>query len=84
MIEILYFAKIKESVGIERESLDYDEELNSIDRLVGHLAARGEPWRQALQGCSKVMVAINQELVKGDAEYGDGDEIAFFPPMTGG
>ncbi|HZV98392.1 MAG TPA: MoaD/ThiS family protein [Methylophilaceae bacterium] len=49
-----------------------------------YLAARGEPWQQEFDGCRPLRAALNQTLVPNDAQIKAGDEVAFFPPVTGG
>jgi molybdopterin synthase sulfur carrier subunit len=53
-----------------------------VAALLERLLGRGEPWPRVLG--ARVMVAINQELTSLDALVQDGDEVAFFPPVTGG
>lgn len=81
MIEIRYFASFRESLGLGSERLDWPQPLPAA-ALLDRLRGRGEPWTQVLS--ARVMVAINQELTSLDALVQDGDEVAFFPPVTGG
>jgi molybdopterin synthase sulfur carrier subunit len=81
MIEILYFASFRESLGLDSERLEWPEPLSAAI-LRERLCGRGEPWTRVLGG--RVMVAINQELASLDTRVQDGDEVAFFPPVTGG
>jgi len=84
MLTILYFARLKESLGTAKEDLPLPQDATTIQGLMQHLAARGEVWQQEFDGCSPIRAAINQELVPNTASFKDGDEIAFFPPVTGG
>ncbi|MCH8176806.1 MAG: MoaD/ThiS family protein, partial [Proteobacteria bacterium] len=52
--------------------------------LIQRLSERGEPWASEFSGDSKFLVAINQEMCVRDTAVNDGDEVAFFPPVTGG
>lgn len=81
MIEILYFASFRESLGLGSEHLEWPEALPAAT-LLERLRDRGDPWTRVLG--DRVMVAINQELTGLDARVQDGDEVAFFPPVTGG
>lgn len=82
MIKILYFARLGEQLGSRSESLESDG-LTQIKQLVDLLKSRGEPWDSAFK-TGHVLVAINQEMTDFDGPLKDGDEIAFFPPVTGG
>jgi molybdopterin synthase sulfur carrier subunit len=81
MIEIRYFASFRESLGLGSERLEWPQALPAA-ALLERLRGRGEPWTRVLG--ARVMVAINQELASPDALVQDGDEVAFFPPVTGG
>jgi len=80
MIELLYFARLRESLGSSGEQLE-PVPANVAD-LLQLLKSRGEPWSEALSG--KVLVAVNQEMALPDTELQDGDEVGLFPPVTGG
>ncbi len=84
MITVCYFASIREQLGRERETLALPEGVQTVAELIQHLVdARGESWRRVLLA-EKVLVARNQEVVGRDARLAEGDEVAFFPPVTGG
>ena len=83
MIEILYFASLREALKHDRERLDWPVPRPAAV-LLEQLRARGEPWAAALGGNRRVMVAINQAMATPDTLVTDGDEVAFFPPVTGG
>ena len=57
---------------------------NTVAELVTLLRARGEPFDSALDGTTPILIAINQEMSEIGAEIENNDEIAFFPPVTGG
>ncbi len=84
MIKILYFARLSEALGISSEEIEWREPSSNIDSLVTLLRARGEPFDTAFNGETKVLVAINQEMTDHETTLKDGDEVAFFPPVTGG
>ncbi|QIM63013.1 molybdopterin synthase sulfur carrier subunit [Pasteurellaceae bacterium Orientalotternb1] len=81
MLKILFFAQTRELVGVDQ--LELDATFATAEALRQHLAARGGKWELALQA-GKLLVAINQTISPLSAEIKDGDEIAFFPPVTGG
>lgn len=84
MIKIVYFASIREALGLADESIELPSDVNTVEQLSAWLQAeRGEKWLKAL-GHPSTIIAINQEMVSADSEIKSGDEIAFFPPVTGG
>ena len=84
MINILYFARLAETLGLKNEALELSPECKTIDDLIGLLQSRGEPFCSAFNGETRVLVAINQAMSETNAEINNGDEVAFFPPVTGG
>lgn len=84
MIDILYLARLRESLGLAREQLDVSPGINSIAELLVHLRSRGEPWSTTLGEGESVLAAVNQEIARPETKIKDGDEIALFPPVTGG
>ncbi len=84
MAEIRYFARLAEEVGTRAESVELPVECRTAADLLALLSARGDPFKTALSGDTPVLVAINQEMSDIDASIADQDEIAFFPPVTGG
>lgn len=85
-IKLFYFARLKESLKYSTEDLELAESEApwTIFKLKALLAKRGDVWGQMLMGKLKVRAAINHELVHDNAPIADGDEVAFFPPVTGG
>jgi len=83
MIRILYFASLREQVGTGAEELPIDDS-RSIADLLNRLRARGGVWAEVLASERTILAAVNQEMAQPDAPVGDGDEVAFFPPVTGG
>ena len=64
--------------------MDLPEGVKTIAQLKMHLAKRGEAWVNLFNGKQTMRAAINHALVDNDAAVKDGDEVAFFPPVTGG
>ena len=84
MITILYFASLREQLDKASEQLECPIGVRNIGELRAHLCARGAHWSQALNANALVMVSINQAMADASASIREGDEIAFFPPVTGG
>jgi len=81
---VLYFASLAETVGARSEQLELPSDCNTVTELVTLLRARGEPFDSTFDGKTRILVAINQEMSEPEASIRDSDEIAFFPPVTGG
>lgn len=84
MITVLYFARLKESLNYSTEEMELPEGVKTIAQLKTHLAKRGEAWANLFNGKQTIRAAINHALVDNVAAVKDGDEVAFFPPVTGG
>ncbi len=82
MIRILYFAHLREKIGFPEESFDLSG-VADVAGLLAALVARGDPWAQ-LEQVRNLRCAVNQEMAFPDTPVNDGDEVAFFPPVTGG
>lgn len=82
MITLLYFARLREHFGLAEERVMLPLGIADVAALRGWLQNRGEVWR--MLDSANVRVAVNQEMARPDTIIADGDEIAFFPPVTGG
>lgn len=82
-VKVLYFASLREAIGQPGEELELPAGVATVGALRAHLAARGNGW-QALAGGRNVRAAVNQRMVGADEAVAGGDEVAFFPPVTGG
>lgn len=83
MIRLLYFAGLRETLACDGEDYPLEESM-SVAELRARLASRGEPWSQALAPEQPILAAINQRVAGADARIQPGDEVGFFPPVTGG
>ena len=84
MLRIVFFARIKEQLACAERTLEWDETLTSVEALRVKLCdTGGELWREALYE-ENVICAVNQTVVTADGRIQDNDEVAFFPPVTGG
>ncbi|WP_412564340.1 molybdopterin converting factor subunit 1 [Thalassobius sp. MITS945101] len=81
-MDILYFAWVRERIGIPREKLDTSAA--TVAELVEELKAREERYAAAFADLSALRVALDQDLSDFDASLDGVREVAFFPPMTGG
>lgn len=82
MIEVLYFAWVRERIGLPREKLQTNA--TTVAELVTELCARDERYSAAFADLSSLRVALDQELADFDSPLAGVREVAFFPPMTGG
>jgi len=82
VIEVLFFARLRETLDLARLALELSEP-TTVGALKAQLAARGASW-QALFAGRQVLAAVNQELANDATPIRPGDEVAFFPPATGG
>lgn len=82
MIEVLYFAWVRERIGIPRERIE--TEAKTVADLVEELQGREDRYAAAFEDLRALRVAIDQELTDFSASLEGAREVAFFPPMTGG
>jgi sulfur-carrier protein len=83
-VTILYFAWLRARVGRAEEEVSLPFEVRDVGGLLGWLRSRGGNYAEALQNLAVVRVAVNQEYVGLEHPVREGDEVAIFPPMTGG
>jgi molybdopterin synthase sulfur carrier subunit len=83
-IKVLYFASIRETLGRDAEDLDLPAGIATIAALRSHLRTRGGAWAEALAEGKLLRAAVNQDMAQPAAAIKAGDEVAFFPPVTGG
>ena len=83
-VKLVYFAWVRERVGIPEEEVDLPPGIETIADLVRWLKTRGEEYEYAFEAGDVVRAAIDRAHVKPDAALAGAREIAFFPPMTGG
>ena len=84
MIEVRFFGRVRETLGRAELQLEYDPGIADLDALVAALCTEhGTLWAETLSE-SNLIRALNHNVVEGNANLVDGDEVAFFPPVTGG
>jgi len=84
MVKVLYFARLREDLGKAAEEISLPGDVTTVAALRAHLTARGGTWQSALGQGKAVRVAVNQEMAEPGTPVHAGDEVAFFPPVTGG
>ena len=84
MVTVLYFASLREALGKSSEQIALPATVRDLEGLRALLVARGGVWEQVLAPSTPVRAAVNQSMAVGDTALADGDEVAFFPPVTGG
>lgn len=84
MVTLLYFAWVREKIGIDGETLALPAGVATVGALIDHLRARGGGYDEALADGDRLRMAVNETHVDIGHPVRDGDEIALFPPVTGG
>jgi len=82
-ITLKYFASVREALG-SGEQASLPAGVDTVGAVRGWLVGRGEPWASALAEGRALRMACNQRMCEASAPVSDGDEVAFFPPVTGG
>jgi len=83
-MKVLYFAWLRQRTGVGEETVSPPDTVKDVTGLVEWLRARGPGHAEALKDLSSIRVAVNQEFATLDTAIAQNDEIALFPPMTGG
>ncbi len=83
-MKILYFAWLRQKIGTGEETKDVPADVKTVQGLVNWLVDQEGGYAEAFKDTSAIKVAINQEFSDFNASVGAGDEVAFFPPVTGG
>ena len=84
MVKVLYFARLREALGTASEEIALPASVSTLDGLRAVLVARGGAWSEELSGMRRIRAAVNQTVADNGTHIVDGDEVAFFPPVTGG
>ena len=83
-MKILYFAWMRQRIGMSTETVDLPADVATVDDLIDWLIGRGDGYGTAFEKRDVIRAAVNQDYVPFDHPVTDTDEIAFFPPVTGG
>jgi len=83
-VKLLYFADVRDALGRSTEIIDLPASVESVEALRSYFGARGAPW-SLLAEDRGLRFAVNRAMAdRADAPVNDGDEVAVFPPVTGG
>jgi molybdopterin synthase sulfur carrier subunit len=83
-LRLLFFASLRERLGTTGEELELPPHVTTVGALREHLRSRGAAWAEVFAPNRNVRAAVNQEMAQLAAPIKAGDEVAFFPPVTGG
>jgi len=83
-VKILYFSWVRDRVGLGNQDVVLPENVTTIEQLVNLLKSQGDGYTHAFSDLSIIRAAVNHEHVKLDHTICENDEVAFFPPVTGG
>lgn len=83
-VQLVYLARLRETFGTSGEAFELPENVHTVAALTRELATRGGAWAVELAPGRAFRVAVNHAVVQPDAPVAPGDEVALFPPVTGG
>jgi len=83
-VKLMFFAGLREQLGTSGEEIELPAGVTTLAEIREHLKARGGNYERVFAGKALVRMAVNQEMAQPTAPVKAGDEIAFFPPVTGG
>ena len=84
MVDVLFFASLREQLAVDKEQVDLGDEVQTIGDLKQLLSQRGGLWSELFTRQQGLLCSVNQQMAGDDATIKSGDEVAFFPPVTGG
>ncbi len=79
---VRYFASLREQLGVSEETVSLP--VSTVQELIDVLAQRGALWQELLQDNRRLQIAVNQDMARRTSALSADDEVAFFPPVTGG
>ena len=83
-MKIRYFAWVRDNIGQSEEDVSLPQGVSTAADLMAHLAGQSSGHARAFSNTASIRIAINQQFAPADSLLSDTDEIAFFPPVTGG
>jgi len=83
-LKILYFASLADALDTREEKIEVNAEKHTVGDIKSLLSKRGDVWFEKIIEQENLLSAVNQKMANEDTLLSDGDELAFFPPVTGG
>ena len=83
-MKILYFSWIKDKIGKDQENVEISKDITTIADLIAYLSENDDTYSNVFIDMSSIRISINMKLSKVSDKISNQDEVAFFPPMTGG
>jgi len=83
MARIVFFAQLREHIGISHTEIALPPQVNTVNKLLGFFSTLGEPYA-LIVNFPRLQIAVNQQYARADDPLSDHDEIAFFPSVSGG
>ena len=83
-VKVLYFAFLRDAMGRTSDEVEAPDSVATVGALREHLTSLGGPWARAFASVKRIRASVNQQMASDSDPVKDGDEVAFFPPVTGG
>jgi len=83
-VKVLFFAGLREQLGTAAEEIELPGDVTTVAGLRNFLSDKNQSWKSALAETKAIRMAVNQDMAQPSARIKAGDEVAFFPPVTGG
>jgi len=83
-VKVLFFAGLREQLGTAAEEIELPGDVTTVAGLRNFLSNKNQSWKSALAETKAIRMAVNQDMAQPSARIKAGDEVAFFPPVTGG
>jgi molybdopterin synthase sulfur carrier subunit len=83
-VKVLFFASLREQLGTSGEEIELPGAVTTVAGLRAFLSEKGNSWKSAFADGKPLRAAVNHDMVQPTAAIKAGDEVAFFPPVTGG
>lgn len=84
MLTVLYFASVRAAIGKSQERMEKPASVETVGDLLAHLRSLGPEYERGLDAAKTVKCAVNQDFAPLETVLSADDEVAFFPPVTGG